>query len=114
MKAGARAWHVAREAMTVRYWSANPLSHVVTHLKKIKIYFLKLRGARGAAAAQPRRHASHGKAYWPNNVRQQIYLIGDIFRSDQTLTTGKMIGQNYGEFFQKPSHFGRRIKSGCL
>ena len=27
------------------------------------------------------------------------FALGDIFRSDQTLTTGKMNGQNYGEFF---------------
>ena len=48
------------------------------------------------------------------SMANRSHTLGDIFRSDQTLTTGKLIGQNYGEFFQKPSHFGRRIKSGCL
>ena len=30
-----------------------------------------------------------------------ITTLGDIFRSDITLTTGKMIGHNHDEFFQK-------------
>ena len=40
---------------------------------------------------------------------KMMLILGDIFRSDQTRTTGKSIGQNiYGEFFKKP--FGRRFE----
>ena len=38
--------------------------------------------------------------------------LGDIFRSDQTLTTRKMIEQNYGKLCLKLSDFGCWIKSG--
>ena len=35
---------------------------------------------------------------------QPTSTLKDIFWSDQTVTTGIMLGQNYGEFFPKNRH----------